>query len=142
MTKQQNEGEVIEVKFHEISSANGLFCQFDDYHGVLFLDVKNSFTQEDFALISSIIDPYFQDKGELKGVIINSKKFPYWSDSQNRLQYIEFAANNHHKFKKAALSMNGIFTKIVARIAKGRAHPEVKVFKYGQVEQAQDWIIQ
>jgi len=142
MTKKGDiKGDIIEVEFKELTTKNGLFCQFDDYHGVLLLDVKAPFCEEDFITISNIIDPYFSSKGELAGVIVNSKKFPYWTSLRNRSQYLEFAKNNHGKFKKSALSMGGFFAKIVARIARGRVHPEIKVFKYNQVERAQDWIL-
>ena len=131
----------ITLTFKEITTANQLFCQFDDHNGVLLLDVKKPFTTEDFNTISSIIDPYFAAHGELKGVILNSKKFPYWISPQNRAQYINFASENHHKFQKAALCMGGFFIKIVLRIARSRVHPVVKSFKFGQIEKAQDWIL-
>ncbi len=133
--------DIIQITFKEITTDNELFCQFDDQHGVILLDVKNPFSKEDFQTISSIIDPYFADHGELKGIIINSKKFPYWSSAQNRNEYLDFARDNHYKFKKAALGMGGFFTKIVARIARGRVHPEVKIFKYNKIEEAQAWIL-
>lgn len=135
------DGNIIEITFQEITTDNGLFCQFDAHHGVLLLDVKNPFSEEDFVAIENIIEPYFAEHGELKGVIINSKKFPYWTDAKNRAQYLNFAGNHHQKFAKAALGMGGFFTKIVARIAKGRVHPEVRIFKYNQIEKAQDWIL-
>ena len=131
-----------EVTFKETSTESGLFCQFDEHHGVLLLDVTSaSFTADDFKIISSIIDPYSAEHGMLKGVIVHSKKFPYWSSPQNRAEYINFANNNHHKFEKAAFSMGGFFAKIVIRIAKGRVHPKVKLFKYDQIQQAQSWIL-
>lgn len=132
---------IIELTFKEMTTKNNLFCQFDEQNGVLLLDVKNPFSDDDFRVISSIIEPYFATHGELRGVIINSKKFPYWSSPQNRAEYLNFAGSNHHKFKKAALGMGGFFTKIVARIARGRVHPEVKIFKYNQIEKAQSWIL-
>ena len=132
---------IIELTFKEMTTGNNLFCQFDEQHGVLLLDVKNPFSGDDFRAISNIIEPYFATHGELRGVIINSKKFPYWSNVQNRAEYLNFARDNHHKFKKAALGMGGFFTKIVARIARGRVHPEVKIFKYNQIEKAQSWIL-
>jgi len=138
MTKTND---VLEVTFKEVTSNNGLFCQFDEHHGVLLLDVKSPFTKDDFATISNIIDPYFAANGELRGVIVNSKKFPYWSSAENRREYMDFAGNNHHKFKRAAFSMGGFFAKIVTRIARGRVHPELKLFKYGKIEDAQDWIL-
>ena len=134
--------EIFEVTFKEMTTENGMFCQFDEHHGVLLLDVKKkSFSSEDFYAISSIIDPYFTTHGELKGVIINAKKFPYWSSAINRSEYLNFTSQNHHKFKKVALGMGGFFTKIVARIARGKVQPEIKIFKYNQIEKAQDWIL-
>ena len=131
-----------EVTFKEVTSQHGLLCQFDDHHGVILLDVTNPFTADDFQNISDLIDPYFSTKGELRGIIIHAKKFPYWSGVQNRAEYLNFARQNHHKFQKAALAMGGFFTQIVARIAKGRVHPQVKTFKYNQIEKAQDWILE
>jgi len=136
-----NEPNVLEVEFKEVTTQNGLFCQFDAHHGVLLLDVKSAFTANDFQTIESIIDPYFVANGELRGVIVNAKKFPYWSSSQNRAEYLDFAQSNHHKFKKAALGMGGFFVKIIIRIARSRVHPEVKTFKYQQIEKAQDWVL-
>ena len=132
---------VDEKNFKEITTPNNLFCQFDGDNGVLFLDVKKPFSDEDFIEIEKIINPYFQARGELRGIIINSKKFPYWKGLQNRQEYISFAQNNHHKFKKAAFLMGGFFVKIVVRIAKGRVYPEIKLFKYNKVENAQDWVL-
>ncbi len=125
----------------EITTENKLFCQFDEQNGVLLLDVKNPFSVEDFVAISNIIDPFFEARGELGGVIINSKKFPYWRGAQNRAEYISFARNNHHKFKKAALNMGGFFTKIIINIARHYTRLEVKTFKYNQIEKAQEWIL-
>ncbi len=130
-----------EIIFKESTTKNGLFCQFDDHYGVLLLDAKNPFSADDFRAISNIINPYCAERGELRGVIIHSKKFPYWSDAQNRKEYLDFARENHHKFKKAALGMGGFFPKIIAKIAKGRVHPEIKIFKYKQIEEAQEWIL-
>lgn len=142
MTKPQvTTQEHFEVTFKEVTTANGMLCQFDDHHGVLLLDVKNPFTDNDFDVISSIVDPYFLSNGELRGVIINAKKFPYWTSAENRSQYIYFASRNHHKFKKVALGMGGFFIKIVARIGRSRVRPELKIFKYNQIEKAQDWIL-
>ncbi|MBM5782565.1 MAG: STAS/SEC14 domain-containing protein [Pelagibacterales bacterium] len=138
MATEQN---YIELTFTEITTDNNLFCQFDDVHGVLLLDIKNHLNEEDFDAISAIIDPYFIKKGELNGIIINAKKFPYWKGSKNRFEYLNFASKNHRKFKKCAFCMGGFFMRVVSRFAKEKAHPEVKMFKFNQIEEAQDWIL-
>jgi hypothetical protein len=132
----------LEIAFKEITTTNGLFCQFEDQSGVLFLDIKNPLTADDFKTISNIIDPYFVEHGELAGVIINAKKFPYWKGSKNRSEYLNFAGENHYKFKKAALSMGGFFTKIIVRLGRSHAHPTIKTFKHNDIEKAQEWILQ
>lgn len=137
MIKDQNP----EIIFKETTTRNALFCQFDDQNGIILLDVKNPFTAEDFEIVTSIIDPHFRERGELKGIIINAKKFPYWTSAQNRVQYLRFARENHQKFEKAALGMGGFFTKILARMASGRVNPEIKIFKYNEIEKAQEWIL-
>lgn len=129
------------VIFKETTTDNELFCQFDDHYGVLLLDVKNPFNAEDFETIAEMINPYFKEHGKLKGVIIHAKKFPYWKGYKNRQEYLNFVIVNHRKFEKAALAMGGFFTRIIAQLAKGRVHPEVKTFRYRQIEKAQDWIL-
>lgn len=141
VTKPEVKEAEVELTFREVKTINDLFCQFDDKNGVLLLDVKKPFTADDFENIDAIVEPYYKEHGELKGVIINSPKFPYWSDAKNRAQYLAFARNNHEKFKKAALGMNGFFVKIVARIARGRVHPQLKLFKYNEIAEAQSWIL-
>lgn len=133
---------ILEIDFHEVTTGNELFCQFDDHHGVLLIDVKKPFSQDDFETISAIVDPYFAEHGPLKGVIVNAKKFPHWTCARNRQEYIDFAGNNHHKFERAAFAMGGFFTKIIIRMARGRVYPTVKLFKHNQIHHAQNWILQ
>lgn len=137
-----SEENYIELSFSELMTDNNLFCQFDDQNGVLLLDVKNNFTKDDFETISSIIDPYFKEHEELKGIIINAKKFPFWKGTKNRLEYVNFVRNNHEKFSRVAFGINGLFIKFIAKIAKGRISSEVKLFKYNQIEKAQSWILE
>jgi hypothetical protein len=133
--------EIVQTVFKEIQTGNNLFCQFDEDDGVLLIDVKNSLSAEDFETISGIIDPYHAKRGELKGIIINSKKFPFWKGAQNRREYVAFAQNNHQKFAKAALGIGGFFVYFLAKMARGRVHPEVKVFGYNKIGKAQEWIL-
>ncbi len=136
-----NDRNYIELTFQEITTDNKLFCQFDNIHGILLLDIKNRLNEKDFDAISEIINPYFIKKGELSGIIINAKKFPYWKGSKNRLEYLNFASQNHRKFRKCAFCIGGFFIRVIAKFAKDNAYPEVKMFKFNQVEKAQDWIL-
>lgn len=139
MTSEEN---YIELTFSELTTDNELFCQFDEQNGVLLLDVKNNFTTDDFEVISGVVDSYYKAHGELRGIIINAKKFPFWKGAKNRAEYVSFAGNNHQKFSKVAFGIGGLFIKFIEKIAKGRVHPEIKLFKYNQIEKAQDWILE
>lgn len=132
---------LIRLAFHELTTDNDLFCQFDERHGVLLLNVENPFNDDDFRTILSIIDPYFVENGTLRGIIINSKKFPYWTSPHNRAQYLGFASQNHHKFKKIALCMNGFFPKIVLRVARNRIKGLIRIYKFNHIVEAQEWML-
>ncbi len=83
-----NKNDIPQITFKEIKTRNDLFCQFDDHNGVLLLDVVNSFIEDDFKTIASIIDPYFSTRGELEGIIINSKKLHFqWVDFLPKLLF-------------------------------------------------------
>lgn len=119
-----------------------LQCSIDDETGVMLLNVGKNLDKNDFDFLQKLIDEYFDAKGEFKGIIINSKKFPYWKGALNREEYKNFAAANHHKFAKVALAMDGFFVRLLPQIVRGRVHPEVKNFAYNQIERADEWILQ
>lgn len=127
--------------FNQLKSTQDLQCSIDDETGVMLLNLKRNLTSSDFDFLSKVIDEYFNKNGEFKGIIVNAKKFPYWKGAQNRIEYMNFAAANHHKFAKVALTIDGFFVRLLPKIARGRIQSEVKHFGYNKIEEADSWIL-
>ncbi len=123
-----------------VRTRTGMGYQFDEDTKLLLIEPDGNFKDIDFEVLGSFINQHYQLSGELPGVILNSKKFPYWKGVLNFRQYLSFAANNHYKFKKVAMTMNGFLVKVVLSMARGRAHPEIKIFPYNKISAACDWL--
>lgn len=115
--------------------------QYDKENDLLLIEVQKNFVSEDFETLSRFIEEHYQQHGEFRGLILNSKKFPYWKGARNRAEYFSFAANNHYKFKKVALAMNGFMAKIITTFANGRAHPKIKNFNYNKIRASCSWLL-
>lgn len=90
-------------------SGNSITCSLDEQNAVLTVEVKSALTKEDFILLSKVIDPFYQRNGELKGIIINAKKFPFWKNYESFSAHISFVRNYHYKTKKIALAAGASF---------------------------------
>ncbi len=110
--------------------------------GLLVIKIeKDNLTATNLQSIGSIIDSYFEKNGPLDGIVVNAKKFPRWTDANNKRDYMDFVSSYHQKTDKVAISIGGFFIKILVRLAKGRVHPEVKAFSYKKLSQAKQWVI-
>ena len=118
-----------------------LVCYIEEQNGILLVEIKNTITSKDFAALSRAIDPYYEAHGEFKGIILHSKKFPYWKGAEARREYMYFVENYHYKFKKVAIGMGGFFPKLLPNLAKRFIKPELKNFGYNNVDAAHDWIL-
>jgi hypothetical protein len=122
-------------------SGNYITCSLDEQNAVLIVEVKSALAKEDFILLSKVIDPFYQRNGELKGIIINTKKFPFWKSSESFSAHISFVKNYHYKTKKIALAIDSFLPKLLAKLARRFIHAEVKNFSYNKIDEARDWIL-
>lgn len=124
-----------------IRMRTGAGYQFDEETQLLLIEPHKNFTDTDFEILGSFINQHYQQHGEFAGLILNAKKFPFWKGPRNFKEYVSFAANNHYKFKKVALTMNGFLVKVVVAMARGRAHPELKILPHNKIKAACDWLL-
>ena len=126
---------------NEIKIRKPITCYFDETKTVLLVEVKNSLSTEDFTILSQVIDPYYKQHKEFNGIIINSKKFPYWKGTESLRAHISFVQNHHYKTKKVAICMGGFFPKLLPKLARRFVQPEVKNFGYNKIDAANHWIL-
>lgn len=128
--------------FGKIQVKQAIECSIDEETGVMLLNIKKKNLQtQDFEFLEKTINSYFEKYGPFKGIIVNAKKLPYWKGPQNKIEYIGFVSNNHHKFEKVALAINGFFVRLLPAIARNKISPAVKHFGYNKIEKADEWIL-
>ena len=49
---------------------------FDTAHSILYVRLKDSLKQDDFAELAKTVDPYIEQTGDLAGIIIEAPTFP------------------------------------------------------------------
>ena len=55
-----------------------LKVELNEATGIAILKPDGALSENDFIYASSIIDPYIEKAGKLKGLIIRTRKFPGW----------------------------------------------------------------
>jgi len=55
-----------------------LDVELDEVNGIATLSPNGALSEKDFESASSLIDPYIEKYGSLKGLIIKTKTFPGW----------------------------------------------------------------
>ena len=65
--------------------------------GIAILKPDGALSKKDFIYASSVIDPYIEKAGRLKGVIINTRKFPGWESFGSLIKHFKFVKGHHKK---------------------------------------------
>ena len=121
----------------KISSLN---CTLNENNGIALVEVSAPLTQEDFKILSQIIDPYIEKNGQLNGIIIHTKKFPGWKNLNSFFSHIKFIKNHHRKIVKLAAVADGIMANFMPALANYFVKAQVKHFAYDQLEEAKKWV--
>ena len=74
-----------------------LNVELDKATGIAILRPDGALSQNDFESAASIIDPYIETSGKLKGLIISVKTFPGWKSFDSLLKHFKFVKAHHRK---------------------------------------------
>ena len=84
----------------------------------------------DFEKLAQEVDPYINENGTLKGLMIYAKSFPGWDSFAAFLSHIRFVKNHHRKIKKIAAVTGSSFLSIMPQVANHFVQAEVRHFGY------------
>jgi len=71
--------------------------------GILILTPTGALEESDFAAVARAIDPYIEEKGDLRGLMIEAKSFPGWNDFGAFISHLRFIRDHHrHPLYRAA----------------------------------------
>ena len=118
-----------------------LKVKLDEECGIATLIPDGALSGQDFEYASSVIDPYLEKSGNLKGIIILSRTFPGWVSFGSLLKHFKFVKDHREKVSKVALVTNFLLGDIAEIIAGHFVSAEIKHFPFDELNNAQNWIL-
>ena len=104
------------------------------------IEPEGSLTKDDFDRVSKDVDPYIEEVGSLKALIIITPSFPKWDNFDALLRHIKFVKNHHEKIEKLAFVTDSIVGDFAEKISSHFVSAEIKSFPYDSLDKAKEWI--
>jgi hypothetical protein len=108
--------------------------------GILVVEPKGTLESADFAALTREVDPYIEEKGELRGLMIQSESFPGWGDFGALVSHLSFIRDHHRDIGRIAAVTDSAFLSIAPRVASHFVKAEVRHFDFSDREAALAWL--
>jgi hypothetical protein len=124
-----------------LADNSSIKCDLDKQKGVVIVEVTSALSADDFKLLAKTVDPFIEQNGELHGVLVHAKEFPYWQNLGAFTSHFSFVKNHHKKVRKIAVAADGMIPDLAPRLASHFIAAEIKKFDYNELEEAKKWVI-
>ena len=119
-----------------------LNINLDEENGIVIFAPDSKLSEADFKSAVRIIDPFIDDIGKLNGLIIAARTFPGWKSFAALLSHLSFVKDHHKKVSFIAFVTDSSVGDLAEHIANHFISAEVRSFKYDELEEAKNWIIE
>ena len=114
---------------------------FDTPNGILYVQLKDSLQEGDFAELAKAVDPYIEQTGDLTGIIIETPSFPGWENLGAMAAHFRFVRDHHKHVKKVGLVTDSALGKVAEQLASHFVSAEIRHFPVPQLEAAKQWVM-
>jgi hypothetical protein len=108
--------------------------------GILVVSPVDKLQAVDFERIRLLANPYIEEHGELKGLLIDADSFPSWEDFSSMLSHFRFVRDYQEKIERVAAVTDNAFLAILPMVADYFAAAEVRHFDYQDRDRALAWL--
>jgi hypothetical protein len=112
----------------------------DADRGILLVHPDDPLSKEDFATLSSVVDPFLDSHGKLAGLVIDAPSFPGWTNFAALMAHFRFVHDHHRLIRKVAIVTDSKLGDFAEHLASHFVAAEIKHFPAGDVDTAQQWI--
>ena len=118
-----------------------LDIELDREAGMAILRPEAALSERDFDTVANVIDPYLEERGELRGLIIHTKEFPGWKSFGAMLKHFKFVKDHQRKISHVALVTDSKIGNLAEMIAGHFVSASVKHFPYDSFIDARSWVL-
>lgn len=108
--------------------------------GILVVHPTEALSKEIFEGVSDIANPYIEEHGHLKGLLIEVKHFPHWENFAGLVSHIKFVKEHHKLIDKIAFVTDDKVLSYIPAISDHFVKAEVKHFAHDDKQKAIDWM--
>jgi SpoIIAA-like len=108
--------------------------------GILVVSPVDMLETTDFERLRLLADPYIEEHGELKGLLIDVETFPGWEDFSGMLSHLRFVHDYQQKIIRVAAVTDNGFLAILPKVVDYFAAAEVRHFGYTDRDLALNWL--
>lgn len=107
---------------------------------VLVLTPAGPLAADDFTRLAAIVDPYLEQHGRLKGLMIHTRDFPGWQSFAALVGHLRFVRDHHHQIERVAAVTDSSVLAVLPHIARHFVAAEVRHFHYADRDAALHWL--
>lgn len=108
--------------------------------GILLVRPQGPIQAGDFESVAKVVDPYIEQNGKLRGVMVEARSFPGWDNFAALLSHLCFVRDHHRFIAKVAAVSDSAILSIAPQIAKHFVEAEFRHFNADDREAALAWL--
>ena len=107
---------------------------------VLIVRPDGRLSKDDFAALATAVDPVIEERGELRGLMIEAQSFPGWENFEGFLSHMRFVRDHHKLIEKVAFVSDSRLASRAPKLANHFVAAEVRHFPSDEREAALSWL--
>ncbi len=108
--------------------------------GVLILEPKGELEAGDFERLAAEVDPYIEEAGGLKGLMIVAEHFPGWDDFAALTSHMRFVRDHHKQIRRVAFVTDDRLLSVLPRISSQFISAAARAFPMAERDEALLWV--
>ena len=108
--------------------------------GILLVRPQGPIQAGDFETIARLVDPYIEQTGGLRGIMVEAPSFPGWESFAALISHLKFVRNHHELVAKIAAVSDSAVLSFAPQIAKHFVKAEFRHFNANDREAALAWL--
>ena len=110
--------------------------------GILILRPQGPLQASDFTSLAKVVDPYLEEHGTLRGIMVDAQSFPGWDSFAALVSHLQFVRDHHRLIGKVAAVSDSPVLSLGPKLAKHFVKAEIRNFKGNERAVALAWLRQ